>query len=145
MTNSWPPSGDATKAWEILSVRQRNEPVRLEISDEQRPDMLRLVCISDTHGQTDRLVSCTYHTRYASSAISNRTILTPVGPAPRRRPCPRGRFLKHRDTRRGLFTMILRHVPAHDIQVKTFNEFLGAQNQFRYKVVIAVGALGTHK
>jgi hypothetical protein len=55
MAFKWPDSTNPTKAWEILRVRQRVEPAQ-PTTEPRRPDRLRLVCISDTHNLTDKLV-----------------------------------------------------------------------------------------
>eukprot|EP00048_Salpingoeca_helianthica_P015930 m.229481 g.229481 ORF g.229481 m.229481 type:complete len:277 (+) comp17753_c0_seq1:88-918(+) len=55
MASKWPDSHNPTKAWEILQVKQKVEAVP-PTTEPRRPDFLRLVCISDTHNLTNKLV-----------------------------------------------------------------------------------------
>lgn len=53
---TWPSSHNPTKAWEQLRVKQKCNKAETPFEDDpQPPNTLRLVCISDTHNQTDKL------------------------------------------------------------------------------------------
>lgn len=51
----WPSPLDPSKAWDILKVHQEFQQISLPVQP-QPPNTLRLVCISDTHNLTDKLV-----------------------------------------------------------------------------------------